>query len=52
MNVRNFRVKDNNATLMCIMDINVQFIVFDKDEEKLALEVNQMNSKMYFHIEN
>jgi len=40
LNVRNFRVKDNNATLMCNMDINIKFIVFDKDEEKVALDVN------------
>jgi len=52
LNVRNFRVKDNNATLMCNMDINIKFIVFDKDEEKVALDVNQVNSKMFFHIEN
>ena len=52
LNVRNFRVKDNNATLMCNMDINIKFIVFDKDEEKVALDVNQLNSKMFFHIEN
>lgn len=33
------------------MDINIKFIVFDKDEEKTALEVTQFNSLMYFHIE-
>lgn len=51
LNARNFRVKANNSTLMCLMDINIKFIVFDKDEEKLALELTQFNSKMYFHIE-
>jgi hypothetical protein len=51
LNARNFRVKANNSTLMALMDINIKFIVFDKDEEKLALELTQFNSKMYFHIE-
>lgn len=51
MNVRNFRVKNNNATLVCNMDINIKFMVMDTDEEKLALECMQWNSLMYFHIE-
>lgn len=51
LNARNFRVKDNNATLVSKMDINIKFIVMAEDEEKLALDVTQFNSRMYFHIE-